>query len=217
MNKSLIIFDFDGTIADTLRVGLSIINDLGEEFGFRRLNQNEFIELKGKSVPELLKLSGLSWLQLPIFISRARQRFKSYLKQVTPIKGMPEILQILHQRGYRMGILTSNTQEGVNHFLQNHHLQLFEFIHASDSLFGKAAVIKKILNQYQLTNQEVIMIGDEVRDMTAADKAGIDGIAVTWGFNDEKLLTTNKHAKLVRLPRELLPLFPPRELVSKQT
>ena len=48
MHKSLIIFDFDGTIADTLRVALSIINDLGDEFGFRRLNQKEFVELKGK-------------------------------------------------------------------------------------------------------------------------------------------------------------------------
>ena len=124
---------------------------------------------------------------------------------------MPEILNILHQRGYRMGILTSNTEEGVSHFLQDHHLQLFEFIHASDSLFGKATVIKKIMKQYKLPHDEVIMIGDEVRDMTAASKAGIDGLAVTWGFNNEQLLNTHEKSKLVRVPQELLQLFPPRE------
>ncbi len=208
--KSLIIFDFDGTIADTLRVALKIINELGDEFGFRKLNQGELIELKGKSLPELMKLSGLPWRQLPVFVKRARARFKAYLKQVPPIQGMPEILSTLHQRGYRMGIVTSNTEEGVLTFLQENKLQLFEFVYAPDSLFGKASVIKRIVKKYKLAQTDVIMIGDEVRDLEAANKAGVEAIAVTWGFNSEKLLISNKQAHIVHLPQDLLQLFPPR-------
>ncbi|RMG26003.1 MAG: HAD family hydrolase [Bacteroidetes bacterium] len=211
MHKSLLIFDFDGTIADTLRVAIQIVNELGDEFGFRKLNQREFTELKGKSVPELMRLSGLSWVQLPVFIKRARDRFKAYLRQVPPIPHMPEILDTLHKRGYRMGIVTSNTREGVQRFLQTHQLQHFEFIYAPDSLFGKARVLKRILKQHQLAHTEVIMIGDEIRDLEAAGKAGIDALAVTWGFNSEDLLSSGKCAHLVRTPQELLQLFPPRE------
>lgn len=210
MHKSLLIFDFDGTIADTLRVAIKIINELGDEFGFRQVSQSEFAELKSKSIPELMRLSGLSWVQLPLFIKRARNRFKLHLKLVPPIQHMPEIIATLHHRGYRMGIVTSNTQEGVERFLQAHHLQHFEFIYAPDSLFGKAKVIKRILKHYQLRQTEAIMIGDELRDMEAAHKAGIDGLAVTWGFNSEALLTSNKQALIVRDPQELLSLFPPK-------
>lgn len=216
MHKSLLIFDFDGTIADTLRIAVKIANELGEEFGFRKVTQGEFVELKSKSVPELMRMAGLSWIQLPLFIKRARDSFKANLKLVPPITDMPEILHTLQQRGYRMGIVTSNTEEGVSRFLEDHHMQMFEFIDAPDSLFGKAKAIKRIIKKQQLRKRDVIMIGDELRDMEAAEKVGIDGLAVTWGFNSPKLLATNEQAHIIHDPKELLDLFPPKpdELAS---
>lgn len=205
--KSLLIFDFDGTIADTLPVAITIVNALGKEFGFPQLKQNEFLELKHKSIKELLEISGLSWLQLPLFVKRARDLFKEHLLEVHPILGMPEILHTLHRRGYRMGILTSNTQEGVRQFLHSNDVQGFEFIHAPDSLFGKSKVIRKIMKASRLSPQEIVMIGDEVRDIEAAQKAGVESVGVTWGFNSAQLLKTTGPDHVVEEPDELLRLF----------
>ena len=209
MKKSLLIFDFDGTIADTLVVAVKILNELACDFNLPQVSKEQFVDLKNKSVPELIKISGMSWLQLPLFIKRARDRFKKHLNLVNPIVGMPEILLALNQRGYRMGIVTSNTREGVQAFLKKHQMPLrfFEFIQAPDSLFGKGKVLREIVKQNNLNVDEVVMIGDEVRDLEAAQKAGVDSIAVTWGFNSEQLLQSHKPDYLVRDPKDLYELI----------
>lgn len=205
--KRLLIFDFDGTIADTLPVAVHIVNALGDEFGFRQVLAEEFVELKHKSIKELMEMSGLSWYQLPLFVKRARDLFKERLVEVNPILGMPEILVALHKRGYRMGILTSNTEEGVAHFLKMNEVHLFEFIYAPDSIFGKAKVIKKIMKNYELPASALAMIGDEVRDIEAAQKVGIQSVGVTWGFNSAQLLSKNSPDHIIAEPKELLTIF----------
>ena len=102
--------------------------------------------------------------------------------------------------------MTSNTKEGVQAFLANHQLQYFEFIFAPDSLFGKAKVIRKILSHEALSPQEVIMIGDELRDVEAANKAGVESIAVTWGFNTQQVLERGEPNHLIMNPSQLLEL-----------
>jgi phosphoglycolate phosphatase len=207
MKKSLLIFDFDGTIADTLMVALQILNELGADYGLPHVDRDQFVELKQKTVTELMQLSGLSWFQLPGFVRKARASFRAHLSEVHPVAGIPETLRDLQAQDFRMGILTSNTKEGVDAFLQQHDLQLFEFIHAPDSLFGKAKVIRKILSHEALRPDDVVMIGDELRDIEAAQKAGIDSVAVTWGFNTETLLQSATPSHVAHQPTDLLHLF----------
>lgn len=207
MKKTLLIFDFDGTIADTLVVALKILNELGHDFDLPYVDRAQFIELKQKTVPELMQLSGLSWFQLPRFIKKARKRFQAHLDEVQPVAGMPQVLQQLKSSGQRMGILTSNTQEGVKAFLEAHNLRHFEFIHAPDSLFGKAKVMRKILSHEALKPEEVIMIGDELRDIEAAQKVGVDSVGVTWGFNTPEVLRKGEPQHLISQPRQLLDMF----------
>ena len=142
MKKALLIFDFDGTIADTLLVAVRILNEVGQEFNLPHVDRDQFMELKHKSVPELMKMAGLPWIKLPFFVNQARKRFRTHLKQVKPIMGMPEILSALKGRGYKMGIVTSNTEEGVNAFLHAYELEHFEFVYAPNSIFDKSRTIR---------------------------------------------------------------------------
>lgn len=211
MDKTLLIFDFDGTIANTMEVAVEIINGLGEEFGYPSVDAQELVELRHKSIPELMKLSGLSWLQLPLFIKRARDRFRDQIDEVSPIEGMPDVLQVLQERGYRMGILTSNTRDSVETFLQAYGLSLFEFIQAPDSIFGKSKSLKDLKKALRLKKKDMVMIGDEARDLEAAYKARIDAVGVCWGFNSRQLLQAHKPQALIDHPRELLDLFPVKD------
>ncbi|MEZ4828325.1 MAG: HAD hydrolase-like protein [Bacteroidia bacterium] len=124
MQRKLLIFDFDGTVADTLIVAEQIMHELAPEFNLPRVTRQEIIHLKHKSIPELLKISGLSWHQVPSFVRKARLGFKKYMDQVKPITGIPDILRSLRNRGYRMGILTSNSKDSVRDFLLQHELQV---------------------------------------------------------------------------------------------
>jgi phosphoglycolate phosphatase len=207
MKKTLLIFDFDGTIADTPAVAVHIYNEMSGNFGLPTITRQEMMVYKNKSVSELMKLAKLSWLRLPSVVRQARSGFKKYLHEVEPIKGMPETLQQLQAAGYRMGILTSNSQENVEAFLKHNHVADFEFIHAPRSLFGKAGMIRKILRRERLAAGEVLMIGDELRDIEAAQKSGIESVAVTWGFNTEDLLSKGKPTHVVNQPSELLSLL----------
>lgn len=210
MVKRLLIFDFDGTIADTLQVAEVIVNDLARDFGLPNVTREQIMHLKHKSIKELLHMSGLSWAQLPTFVRKARRQFRSHLTQVPPIAGMPELLQHLAKRGFRMGILSSNTQEGVNTFLAQHHLEYFDFVHTPDSIFGKGRRLRKILKASGLPPEALVMIGDEIRDVEAAHFAGIEAIAVSWGFNTPELLAEGSPTHIVHHPAELQALLDPR-------
>lgn len=207
MEKRLIIFDFDGTIANTLAVAVDIFNTVGSEFNLPKLDANQLGELKQKRIHELMEMAGLSWHQLPFFIKRVRDEFKKQREVVEPIHGMSEVICKLHQAGYQMGVLTSNTEDNVLHFLDKFEINHFDFIIAPNSIFGKSGALKEILKRYKLKPAEVIMIGDEMRDIKAAHKCKIDVIAVNWGFNAKELLETGKPQFLVQHPAQFYEIF----------
>lgn len=205
--KKLLVFDFDGTIADTLKVTLTIVNELGQDFGWPVLDKDEFFELRQKSTGELMKMTGLSPVKFPRVLRKARKAFKTHMADVPPITGMPEVLQELKQRGFMMGVLTSNSRRNVKQFLQLHQLEFFDFIYAPDKLNGKGVVLKKILRRYKFQADQVVMIGDELRDLEAALSVPLDGVGVTWGFHEADHLQQAQPQAVLQTPPELLDLF----------
>jgi phosphoglycolate phosphatase-like HAD superfamily hydrolase len=82
-----------------------------------------------------------------------------------------------------------------------HH---FAFVIGYPRLFGKGKALRRILKADRLEPADVLYIGDEVRDVEAARKAGVAMAAVTWGFHAEPLLRANRPDYVVSDPRELL-------------
>lgn len=208
LKKKVLVFDFDGTVADTLKIALLIVNEIGEEFGWPTLDKAGFVEYKKKSLRELMDMVGLKYRHLPKIVRRSRRGFKRHMDQVKPIEGMPEVLRELKARGYVLGILTSNTKKNVRHFLGAHDLEVFDFLHAPNSLYGKAPVLKKIRRRYRMKNEDLVMIGDEHRDLDAAQKAGVDGLAVLWGFHERPQLEEGAPVYVAEKPENLLEVFP---------
>jgi phosphoglycolate phosphatase len=205
MTQKVIIFDFDGTIADTVDALVSIANGLAQKFGYIPITQEELALLRNLNSREIIKYSGISILKIPFLVKKVKSELKSKIKELKPISGIKETLVVLKNNGYRLGIITSNSQENVTDFLRVNDLDnLFDFVYSGVTIFGKTTIINNVLKQKQIKPQEVIYVGDETRDIEASKKANIKVIAVTWGFNSQEVLAKQNPDFLIQEPYELL-------------
>jgi phosphoglycolate phosphatase len=205
-----LVFDFDGTIADTLGETRLIFNKIAPDYGIRQVSEHEMDHLRHLSLKELLKHLEISKLRVPALIARGTSMMRGNITQLQLIDGMGEILAELRRHVRCFGILTSNATENVDLFLRTHGLRdQFDFISSTSKLTGKAKHLKAIRKTFSLKNEELLYIGDELRDVKASQKAGIPIAAVTWGFNSRESLAASKPNYLFDTPRDFLSLLDP--------
>lgn len=199
-----LIFDFDGTIADTQNTFIAIANRLAPQFGYRPLEPEQIDALRNLHSRAVIKASGLPLYKLPFFLHRAKRELRKEIQGVQPIAGMVEALQDLRDGGYRLGIITSNLQENVAFFLEVNQLQhLFEFAYSGITIFGKSRTIRRALRELQLAPTEAIYLGDETRDIEAARRSQVAAVAVGWGFNSRTALLEMEPDALVERPQDI--------------
>lgn len=207
MKKDILVFDFDGTIADTFQSIIDISNRLSQQFKYKKLKPFEAETLKDKTLKETLDHLCVPILKLPIILIKARNELHKEISSIQPINGLKEILIQLKEFGFEMGIISSNSRKNVRKFLKLNNIDLFDFISTSSKLWGKNRCIKKTLKKNSIKNQNVVYIGDEIRDIVAAKKAGVRVAAVTWGYNSSKALKEQQPDYVVNDPKELIDLF----------
>jgi phosphoglycolate phosphatase len=216
MAVKLILFDFDGTIADTYHTFVEITNNLAEEFGYQPVTPEEVEQLRNLSSREIVNNSGISPLKLFCVLRRIRQELNKKVSKLKPIEGIEIYLSQLKEGGYQLGIVTSNRQDNVLAFLNNNKLgSLFSLIYSGTSLFGKHKVINRILWQNHLKPNEVIYVGDETRDIDAAKQSKVKVIAVAWGFNSPAILAQHQPDFLIEQPPELIEAIESWENIHK--
>lgn len=204
MTQPAILFDFDGTIADTLDAVLDIANRLAEEFGYATVTRAELDELQRLDAGEVIRRSRVPLFKIPTLIRRLRAELHQELPHLDPIPGIDSALKTLHADGYVLGILTSNSRENAIAFLQARQLlPYFEFVHSGLTLFGKGRIMRRLLARYDLSPAHTIYVGDESRDVLAARTARTSSIAVSWGFNARDILAAACPDCLIDRPDEL--------------
>lgn len=200
----VVLFDFDGTIADSIPTAVKIINRLAGDFGYKRLDLDEIRRLQNLSSREIVKQSGVSIFALPFLVRRFQAELNREIQNLQLIPGMREALLGLRQHGDRLGIVSSNSEENVRIFLKSQGLEhLFEWVASSPKIFGKSRAIKRLMRQNRFDPQIVFYVGDETRDIEAAKKSQVRSIAVSWGFNSKQILATHQPDSLIHQPDEL--------------
>lgn len=205
MTIKVIIFDFDGTVADTFDALLTISNNLASEFGYAPTSPEEISQIKNLTTREIIRRSGVPVYKIPFLLRKVISELNSKIHVLSPVEGMKAALFELKDQGNKLGIITSNDRENVRIFLQNNGLlELFTFIYGGTRIFGKSRVINSFLRQANLHPQQVIYVGDETRDIEAAKKSNIKIIAVSWGFNSRNILKQQKPDFLIEHPQQLV-------------
>ena len=201
---NVILFDFDGTIANSLEIGFQVTNRLAREFGYQQINLEEFKQLQNLSSREILKRLKISIFKIPFLARRFNTEFGRNIGQLMLIPGIKETLLELKQRGNRLAIVSTNSERNIRLVLEAHGLSgVFDQV-LSSSPFGKSRLIKKMIRQNRFSPETVFYVGDETRDIEAARKSRVAAIAVTWGFNSEKILAAQNPDFLIHNPHDLL-------------
>jgi HAD superfamily hydrolase (TIGR01549 family) len=198
-----LIFDFDGTIADTLSAIVRLVNEHAKEINIKPLDETDVDELRGMSNLDIIKKYKVPLLKVPYLVLRAQKELNHRIGEMSLFPGVKELVFDLKRRGIRLGILTSNSRENVQKFLKAHDLDVFDFIHAEQNFFGKNWALLHLLKKFNLKKEEVIYVGDEVRDIEACQKVSVPVIAVSWGFHRRKLLQDKLPTYLVDSPDEI--------------
>lgn len=192
-----VIFDFDGTIADSMWLVIDIYEEL-----FRVSVSPEQVEhIRGLNAAGVLKHLGVPMWKAPKFLTKGKKMMRSRMKEVRPFDGIAELLIELQKDGHTMGIMSSNSEANVHIFLKDYKLDsYFSSVVGGLGLFGKAPVLRQARKN---TTDKIVYIGDESRDLDAAKKAHVPIIAVGWGYNNGLLLKSMQPDYFAETPEDI--------------
>ena len=181
--ESFVLFDFDGTIADTISAGLEIINSHAEKYGYKKLDGDIKTHF---SALQLVKLAEVKLWKLPYLIYQLKKKLSERSDELKVLPEATELIKKLNDAGYELGILTSNSLKTVKSFLKKYELDsFFTFLRTDVSLFGKKKALAKAK---KVINKKIVYIGDELRDIEACRKNDIPIVSIPWGLNSFEAL-----------------------------
>lgn len=209
MYKNLI-FDFDGTIADSKECSIVAIQKSFKERGLEEPTVNLIEYYMGIPIEKSFSLMSsvdLDDHQLEALIKTFRQNYKevesSYLKLY---KHMTEQLQSLSKDKQLFVVSSKKTDVLIR------NLEILDIDHLFTEVIGSDKVnhykpspdgINYILNKYQLENEETIYIGDAIFDMQMANSAKVASCAVTWGTHSIEELKSENPTYIIHEVTEL--------------
>ncbi|MFK5707811.1 HAD-IA family hydrolase [Lysinibacillus boronitolerans] len=202
-----IIFDFDGTLADSTAVFASAWNTLAQKYKFKGIELKEIDTLKKLSISERSKLFDFPMYKLPMILPQFYKLYRQSLNDVHLFEGMKEVLIEIDKRGYKILIISSNSKENILEFLKMNGIHCVADVLCSNRIFGKDKVMKKFLKEANVDSSNVVYIGDEQRDIVACKKAGIPIIWVEWGYDAKEVVQNDEPEYSVSTPQEILEII----------
>lgn len=200
--KPLIIWDFDGTLADSFAVVERLLVELAPQYKVAVPTSERIRAWRGMELRGILQELGLKWAQVPGLLLKVQRGMRGELVRIAPVAGLGAVMPGLAAE-YRFALTTSNTAENVERWLEMQGWrEWFEVIEAGSSLRGKAAHFKKVMKQCGVPARHVVAVGDETRDIEAAKQCGIACVPVAWGFQSAEALR-GMGAVAVQKPEDL--------------
>ena len=208
-NFQYLIFDFDGTLADTQEVHLEAFNRIHAQFDLPKVSKTDYLKIRSTSMKDLLKQYGIGPLKLLKMTKAINEEVKELIGQASFYPGIKQILLEL-KNNYQLGILSSNELGNIQAFFADKNLamdSLFSFWRCEKNLFGKDKALKTLMKEFKIDPAQLLYFGDQVRDVEACQRADVQIAAVSWGFASEELLASAKPNFLLNHPSEIIELL----------
>lgn len=198
----LVVFDFDGTLADSFPWFADVINDVADRYRFARIAPHETETLRGLDAAGIVRHLGIAPWKLP-FISRHMHRLAARdIGRIPLFPGIPALLADLDAAGLPLAIASSNTRANIEAVLGT-EARRFRHFACGASLFGKGKRLRALIREAGFAPQAVLYVGDEIRDHDAARAAGCAFAAVAWGYTRVEALRATDPALIISDPGAL--------------
>jgi phosphoglycolate phosphatase-like HAD superfamily hydrolase len=207
---ALIIFDFDGVLADTLDDLIQFGQEVCDELGIKHaVRKEDLSNLEIMSFVSFGRACEVPEHRIDEFVQSCLKRFAAKKSPPAIFNGLSTIIRNFSIKN-KLAIITTNSSQNVNAFLVEHGLD--ECIHAVygvDIPGSKAQKISIAQNQFSADPklESVFMIGDSLSDIRAAKEASVTSVAVTWGHQSLEHLLRGDPDYVVRFPRELIEII----------
>ena len=202
-----LIFDFDGTIANSSIVFMHGWNEFADQYGYLKVDEGDIALARGLTLHECAKKFHFPMLKMPIILPKIYKYFHANIGQVQPYEGICEMLKALKEAGNELVILSSNEKRNIDAFLKQHGITEFQTILSANKLFGKDRTLKKFMKDRQLNGESIFYIGDELRDLQACQKCGISFGWVSWGLQGEQLINPYNPSNKFYSPNDIISQF----------
>ncbi|SFJ60550.1 HAD hydrolase-like protein [Caulobacter sp. UNC279MFTsu5.1] len=184
----LVIFDFDGTLADSTAWAIRAVRPLAERFKFKAVTEDEIAMLRGRSSREIIDYLGLPLWKVPLVAAHGKKMMAAEAHAIPLFSGTGDLLRGLSTAGLRLAIVSSNSEATIRSILGDELAGLVDHYGCGAAIFGKAAKFRAVVKAARIPKERVLCIGDETRDIEAAREAGLACGAVEWGYATRRAL-----------------------------
>ena len=216
MKTSLVIFDLDGTLLNTIGDLAVACNAVLAMRGLPQHSYEEYRHFVGNGILRLVERALPEELRTPENVALVRADFVKYYTEhidryTKPYAGIPEVVADLARRGVRMAVASNKFQAGTGRLIRS-FFPTTEFV----AVFGQRAgvplkpdpqVDNEIMAAAGVTPDECIHVGDSGVDMQTAHAAGVRSVGVTWGFRSRDELVGNGAGAIIDRPSQLIELI----------
>lgn len=205
----LVIFDWDGTLMDSVGRIVSSMQSAAQAVGLIIPSNNEVKEIIGLSLPVALQELFLTISEEQIEAMLIQYKYQYLEGDNTPtalFEDAVELLTQLRQENKLLAVATGKGREGLNRVLNvsetNH---LFHTTRCAGEMRSKPdpQMLDSILTELDIAPHEALMVGDTSHDLKMAQNAGIDSVGVTFGVHDKQVLQQYKPKAVVDSLSEL--------------
>lgn len=181
MRYGLVIFDFDGTLADSFPWVLGAMNEVADRFKFRRVREGELEDLRRCDAREVMRRLGIQGWKLPMIARYVRARMAEDIDQIQLFPGAGDLIDQLADSGVKLAVVSANGEDTIRSVLGS-RADRFTAMSAGVSLFGKRGKLLRMSRLAKVEAARALVIGDEIRDLNAARAAHMAFGAVAWGL-----------------------------------
>ncbi|MBR2624411.1 MAG: HAD family hydrolase [Paludibacteraceae bacterium] len=214
MSKKLVIFDLDGTLLDTIADLAAATNYALRTLGYPQHDVEAYKMFVGNGIGMLFHRALPEDARVPGVEARMRELFLSYYKDhstdlTKPYPGIVELLGALKSRGIMTAVASNKYHEGTCRVIRNSFPDF-----AFNAVYGHRegynvkpdpAIVFDILSDCGIRDKsQALYVGDTSIDMNTARNAGLDSVAVLWGFRSKAELEACSPSHMVTSPSEIL-------------
>ncbi|MBC3363766.1 HAD-IIIA family hydrolase [Pseudomonas sp. SWRI154] len=183
----LLIFDWDGTLANSIGRIVESMHIAADRTGFARRDDYAVKGIIGLGLPEAIRslYPDIDDDGLVVFRQHYADHYIALEAEPSPLfDGVADTLQLLRDEGYRMAVATGKARRGLDRVLKAHGWDdYFDITRAADETASKPhpLMLEQILAHCDVQAGQALMVGDSSFDLQMARNAGMSSVAVSYG------------------------------------